>query len=734
MRPLSIKLQGFKGISSGIGKEEIEINLSDLHGLVAVTGPNGAGKTTILDNMHPFRIMPYRAGGYSSKAFSYYSECYENSVKEFIFQIGHTIYKSLIMIDGRRKKQEAYLYEKNEENWLPLCDGKVDNYDKTVCSLVGASQLFFTTVFRCQDAVKLSDYTKGDIKDIFIELLGIDSFKLKGQRAKEIRAFLLQQLEMIQRQVENLKAIIVESEKAKTEAGETELKLSAIKSQTEEIEKALDRKSTALQTLKSELAVYEAAVKEKKSLQLKASEIQMRCVRLKEVIVKAKEIRTAVESEKSYLTECEKLKLSYTETDKAVNTLQRELNTLREVETQLATKERMLSEIRVKRESQQKALKNDLRKAKHTSELLHKVPCGDELHGKCELLKNAVTAGESIPKLIKEVHLSGKVTEAEKGLAKEITELMKGRSNTDIRQQLENTLKHKQELSNLIAECEKVLLRQRELSKRLPELELAEKTLPECEKELAEINGRLAKIKTNGDLNQRIQSASKEIATLKSRQKSIVQEESELRKHLGAKEALMKQGVTASAEMVTVTEKVETLKREISEWSILEKALGNDGITALEIDDAGPAISVITNELLNSCFGSRFSVRIDTQAVKANNKGLKETFDIVVLDSERDESKSLKKMSGGEKTWIEDAITKAISLFNASKSGISYEALFTDEKDGALDANRKKEFIAMKKKVLDIGKYDVEFFISQSPELHELADHKIEIGQTVTIS
>jgi len=164
---------------------------------------------------------------------------------------------------------------------------------------------------------------------------------------------------------------------------------------------------------------------------------------------------------------------------------------------------------------------------------------------------------------------------------------------------------------------------------------------------------------------------------------------------------------------------------EVSEWALLERAFWNDGVIALEIDDAGPAISSSANDLLVSCFGTRFSVKIDTQAVKADGKGTKETFDITVYDSERDESKSLKTMSGGEKVWIEEAVTRAISLYNAQRSGRRYQALFTDEKDGALDFRRKKEFIAMKKRVIELGGYDVEFFISQSPDVQDAADSKI---------
>ena len=79
-------------------------------------------------------------------------------------------------------------------------------------------------------------------------------------------------------------------------------------------------------------------------------------------------------------------------------------------------------------------------------------------------------------------------------------------------------------------------------------------------------------------------------------------------------------------------------------------------------------------------------------------------------------------MSGGEKTWIEEAVTRAICLFNAGRSGRQYSTLFTDEKDGALDVERKREFFSMKRKVLAIGGYKREFFISQSPEIQAMAD------------
>src|SRR3989304_9144995 len=104
MRPMYLKLKGFKGVRSGSGEDELEVNFSACMGLVAVTGPNGSGKTTVLDNLHPYRVMPYRAGSYSPKAFSFYNECYgSDASKELVFELNGSRYRSLVLIDSERK-------------------------------------------------------------------------------------------------------------------------------------------------------------------------------------------------------------------------------------------------------------------------------------------------------------------------------------------------------------------------------------------------------------------------------------------------------------------------------------------------------------------------------------------------------------------------------------------------------------------------------------------------------
>jgi DNA repair protein SbcC/Rad50 len=162
-------------------------------------------------------------------------------------------------------------------------------------------------------------------------------------------------------------------------------------------------------------------------------------------------------------------------------------------------------------------------------------------------------------------------------------------------------------------------------------------------------------------------------------------------------------------------------------WNLLAKALGNDGVIALCVDDAGPELARLTNELLLACYGPRFTVSIRTQ-VETVKKELREGFDVVVFDADTGQAKSVGVMSGGERIWINEALTRAIALYLARTSGRHYETLFCDEADGALDSDRKRMFMQMKREVLRLGGYAREFFVSQTPELTQMADVVIDLA------
>ncbi|MCW5663875.1 MAG: hypothetical protein KIT35_08565 [Piscinibacter sp.] len=89
--------------------------------------------------------------------------------------------------------------------------------------------------------------------------------------------------------------------------------------------------------------------------------------------------------------------------------------------------------------------------------------------------------------------------------------------------------------------------------------------------------------------------------------------------------------------------------------------------------------------------------------------------------------KSLSLMSGGERTFIDACLTRAIALYLAQNTGRSYATLFSDEADGPLDPEHKRMFMAMKREVLRLGGYRQEFFITQTPHLAAMADAIIDL-------
>ncbi len=172
---------------------------------------------------------------------------------------------------------------------------------------------------------------------------------------------------------------------------------------------------------------------------------------------------------------------------------------------------------------------------------------------------------------------------------------------------------------------------------------------------------------------------------------------------------------------------VTRIEGELGWWNLLGKALGNDGVIALCVDDAGPELARLANELLLACYGPRFTVSIRTQ-VETVKKELREGFDVMVFDADTGQAKSVGVMSGGERIFINEALTRAIALYLARGSGRQYETLFCDEADGALDSERKRMFMQMKREVLRLGGYAREYFVSQTPELTQMADVVIDVG------
>ncbi|MEQ1594763.1 MAG: hypothetical protein ABL985_06665 [Casimicrobium sp.] len=182
------------------------------------------------------------------------------------------------------------------------------------------------------------------------------------------------------------------------------------------------------------------------------------------------------------------------------------------------------------------------------------------------------------------------------------------------------------------------------------------------------------------------------------------------------------------AQAATEMQALASVEREQGQYTLLARAFGNDGIVALLIDDAGPSLAGIANDLLLACYGPRFTIEIQTQ-VATQAGTLKEAFEIVVHDARDGSTKPVGVMSGGERVWIDQCIVKAIAIHLTQCSGRRFASLVSDETDGPLDEERKRQFIAMKREAIRLGGFQQEIFISQTAELVPLADAVISMSE-----
>ncbi len=178
---------------------------------------------------------------------------------------------------------------------------------------------------------------------------------------------------------------------------------------------------------------------------------------------------------------------------------------------------------------------------------------------------------------------------------------------------------------------------------------------------------------------------------------------------------------------------VELAEVEVGDWSLLARALGKDGIQALEIDAAGPEVARVTNELLEACYGSRFSISFETLREKKSARGeYSEAFDVKVYDQGHE--RTVEALSGGERVVVGEAVGLAIAIFNSRKSGIRWETLFRDETAGALDAVNAAAYVDMLRRALELGGFHQVLFVSHSPEVWERADVRLLVeGGTVSV-
>jgi len=789
MKPDYLLLRGFEGILSGMGLHEIEIDFSVVpDGIVVFDGANGRGKTTIVDSMHHFRLMPSKVNkSYSPEAFSFYEETYgADACKIFVSKMRGTRHKSVVSIDAVKRKQKCYLYEEVNGSWRPLNpDGSTESYDKAVEAIFGTPQLYFISNFRDQRAKSFSRYSKGDIKDILSELLGIDGIKELSDKAGRIRKGLHDHLARVVSAKEDLLRVISGKDEKTAKARNVQSDLSALAEKIRALESERRDEERKLSETGTKIALQEETQKAKEkaladiaarkndvgelsksretrlsSFHTKAATMAERISKTRNLLSNVDSLRLKAEELKGLEEKISNLKNSARLCDERYVVVNTQISDLQTAEKLVKDKEKEVERIRLSRQHAIEKIEGAIKDLKAKVRRLAEYRCDATGASSCPFLTDAREAKKTIPAQEAELrHLTGSKDAKEEKLLHELGDLgRKCAAMPSLRKEVEQLLSTKRVLADEMQKAEQRVTALKDETKPLTEAEQAGKELPGLETELAalqkEKEGYLveadraiaaieAEIRAREDevarivIDPALEEAKKEIiqvvSALSSRIDGQRSEEAALRKEAGALDEALRRIAESETKCIELDKEIEHLWGEISEWTVEEKALGNDGIIALEIDDAGPAIATIANELLR-VYDSPFSVRLNTQEMTRSGK-LKEGFDIPVFDSNTNKSKSIRKLSGGEATIVEDAVAKAICIYNKTSNGRDLATIYTDERDGALDPEKKRAYFRMKQKVLALGGYEQEYCITHTPELLSMANAVISLkpgGITIT--
>jgi DNA repair protein SbcC/Rad50 len=270
-----------------------------------------------------------------------------------------------------------------------------------------------------------------------------------------------------------------------------------------------------------------------------------------------------------------------------------------------------------------------------------------------------------------------------------------------------------------------------ELSKdtRSRELELAEARAPELDRQLA-------------SLRERAEAIEERLAMLPTAEAVEIVDLTEARRAVeGAERAARTthEAVARSEQALERARATDTRVGELSvaqachdvdlqDWTRLAQDLGRDGLQALEIDAAGPELTVSINDLLHTCVSTRWTVTIETTRPSADGKRQIEGLDVRVLDTVAGRDAPVETYSGGERVLLGEAVSLGLAMLSTRRAGLDGVTLVRDESGAALDPTNARSYVAMLRRAAELVRAHRVLLVSHSPDVQELCDSRLVVA------
>ncbi len=755
---VSVRIRGAIGLWYGIKKDELFVNFDDFdNGLIALSGRNGKGKTTFIENCHVYPQLLTRKGTLKDHFRL------KDSLREVIYRDVSTGAEKrfLIQIDGLTKSggTKYFIFDRASSGgeWIPMpgVDGNLDPYKDAITSIFGPLELYLRTAFITQrpnkDVPDLTEATKTEKKMLFANLAGIDYLQKFADTAKQ------------------------EADRLSQESHDTEIKIGILSQSVEakpevmkDIQMLTDDESMAsarIETVKTEGA---AARERYERLKIAANAERSRIQRA----ANAEVLQTRLQNE-------------IAEIDRSICALFDTISRRSFFEEQVKRYEDIKA---VYDQESEKAQEHEKQKRLKIDEFRQKMDAFNEKKRKIDdllsehkfALQKAISGHEAI---LKEIDFA-KTATAEVNefcpvcnqhlAAEKIAELNQKREEALGRvNKLQNEAEHqKSEIASLETRLNALSLELADHAYQEPRQEQFEEfnraVLDNAKKQLDQLDivgarnslteslaasGKIAALKEQvnekkrnlvdvqeelAELSQNENSsaiadcdiAANEINELTEKYRQFTANLASIQATLEARRNRLAEIVASEAELKKLRESVKTAKLEFSEWDLLKRAFGPDGIQALELDALAPGIAEIANDILKKSFGDRFQIEFQTTRIAGKGKNTKqvEDFLIYVLDTTTGEATLLENKSGGEAVWIKRSIYSAFAIIRSRNTGFRFLTSFQDEADGALDAPSRIAYAAMLEAEHDTAKLKHTIIITHSEEVKAMIEQKIDMG------